>query len=70
MYSHVVLPFLLIDRGLNAWFPVEKSLALQIGKVDNGSFTRNEVANALRMGMVLEECQQLRANARDAFRPI
>ena len=36
---------------------VEKSSAMQIGRAEDGSFTRKEVANALRMAMVLEESQ-------------
>ena len=61
----VLLPMIL-DEGLNARLLVEKGLALEIDRAEDGSFRKEDIANALRMAMVLEEGEPLRVDAREA----
>ncbi|KAI3444506.1 hypothetical protein Pfo_001171 [Paulownia fortunei] len=66
-YGHVLvfLPFI-IDQPLNARLLVEKHLGIEVERAEDGSFTRNDIANALRKAMVSEEGQELRARAKEA----
>ncbi|KAG5538325.1 hypothetical protein RHGRI_019049 [Rhododendron griersonianum] len=60
----VVLPFL-VDQGLNARFLVEKGLAFEVERGDDGSFERSDIARALRGAMVGKEGEGMRARSRD-----
>ncbi|KAL2336013.1 hypothetical protein Fmac_010459 [Flemingia macrophylla] len=64
-HSLVVLPFI-IDQPLNARFLVEKGLAIEVKRNEDGSFTGNDIATSLRQAMVLEESKKLRINTRQA----
>ncbi|KAK3227849.1 hypothetical protein Dsin_007711 [Dipteronia sinensis] len=61
----VVLP-LIIDQPLNARLLVDKGLAVEVERREDGSFTRDDIANALRLAMVSEEGEKLRVRAREA----
>ncbi|KAL6124107.1 hypothetical protein ACLB2K_076622 [Fragaria x ananassa] len=61
----VVLPFM-YDQPLNARLLVEKGLAAEVKRNEDGSFNREEIAKSLRLAMVEEEGEQLRSNARKA----
>ncbi|XP_031257829.1 putative UDP-rhamnose:rhamnosyltransferase 1 [Pistacia vera] len=61
----VVLPFI-IDQPLNARVLVEKGLAVEVERSEDGSFSRNEIAKALTQAMVSEEGEKLRVKARKA----
>ncbi|XP_021281172.1 putative UDP-rhamnose:rhamnosyltransferase 1 [Herrania umbratica] len=61
----VVLPFI-IDQPLNARFLVEKGLAVEVERSDDGSFSGVDIAKALRLAMVSEEGQSLRVRTREA----
>ncbi|KAF7138856.1 hypothetical protein RHSIM_Rhsim07G0012200 [Rhododendron simsii] len=60
----VVLP-LIIDQGLNARFLVEKGLAIEVERGEDGSFRRSDIATALRQAMVGKEGEGMRARLRD-----
>ncbi|KAL6128626.1 hypothetical protein ACLB2K_071981 [Fragaria x ananassa] len=49
---------------LNARLLVEKGLAAEVKRNEDGSFSREEIAKSLRLAMVEEEGEQLRSNAR------
>ncbi|KAK9910346.1 hypothetical protein M0R45_034312 [Rubus argutus] len=61
----VVLPFI-IDQPLNARLLVEKGLAAEVKRDEDGSFSKDDIAKTLRLAMVEEEGEQLRVNARKA----
>ncbi|XP_057967452.1 putative UDP-rhamnose:rhamnosyltransferase 1 [Malania oleifera] len=61
----VVLPFI-IDQGLNARLLVEKGLGVEVERGEDGTFGGEDIANSLRMAMVSEEGEQLRARAKEA----
>ncbi|XVF80112.1 hypothetical protein PTKIN_Ptkin15bG0044400 [Pterospermum kingtungense] len=61
----VVLPFV-YDQPLNARLLVEKGLAIEIERSEDGSFSRDGIAKALRLAMVSEEGERLRVRAREA----
>ncbi|XP_034708805.1 putative UDP-rhamnose:rhamnosyltransferase 1 [Vitis riparia] len=63
--SPIVLPFV-IDQGLNARLLVEKGMAVEIERGDDGSFSRDDIAKSLRLAMVMEEGEKLRIRAREA----
>ncbi|KAG5538327.1 hypothetical protein RHGRI_019051 [Rhododendron griersonianum] len=60
----VVLP-LIVDQGLNARFLVEKGLAIEVERGEDGSFRRSDIATALRQAMVGKEGEGMRARLRD-----
>ncbi|KAM7277140.1 hypothetical protein ACFE04_019006 [Oxalis oulophora] len=64
-HTLVVLPFI-IDQPLNAKLLVEKKLAVEIEKNEDGSFSREEVAKGLKLAMVSDEGESLRVRAREA----
>lgn len=66
-FGHVliVLPFI-IDQPLNARLLVEKDLAVEVKRTEDGSFCKDDIAKALRHAMVAEEGEKLRSNARKA----
>lgn len=64
-HSLVLLPFI-VDQGLNTRLLVEKGLAVEIERGEDGSFKREEIANSLRLVMVSEEGEKLRMKAREA----
>ncbi|XP_022147250.1 putative UDP-rhamnose:rhamnosyltransferase 1 [Momordica charantia] len=62
----VVLPFI-IDQPLNARFLVEKGFAIEVERnEDDGSFTGEAIAKALKGAMVSEEGEEIRKRAREA----
>ncbi|XVE77183.1 hypothetical protein DITRI_Ditri13aG0041400 [Diplodiscus trichospermus] len=61
----VVLPFI-VDQPLNARFLVEKGLAVEVERSDDGSFSRDGIAKALRLAMVSEEGKSTRVRAKEA----
>ena len=61
----VMLPFI-VDQPLNARFLVEKGLAMDVERSDDGSFSRNGIAKALRLAMVSEEGENIRVRAKEA----
>ncbi|KAL6131023.1 hypothetical protein ACLB2K_069401 [Fragaria x ananassa] len=61
----VVLP-IIIDQPLNARLLVEKGLAAEVKRNEDGSLSREEIAKSLRLAIVEEEGEQLRTNARKA----
>ncbi|KAH7864545.1 hypothetical protein Vadar_030777 [Vaccinium darrowii] len=61
----VLLPFI-IDQGLHARLLVEKGLGIEVERREDGSFTGNDIAEALRRAMVLQEGEGIRARAREA----
>ncbi|KAF9608642.1 hypothetical protein IFM89_010426 [Coptis chinensis] len=63
-HTLVVLP-LVIDQGLNARLLVEKGLAVEVERTDDGKFNGEDIAKALRMAMVSNEGEDLRLRARD-----
>ncbi|KAK7349494.1 hypothetical protein VNO77_06906 [Canavalia gladiata] len=61
----IVLPFI-FDQPLNARFLVDKGLAIEVKRNEDGSFTRNAIATSLRQAMVLEEGEKLRIKTSEA----
>ncbi|GLT84663.1 hypothetical protein SLE2022_028800 [Rubroshorea leprosula] len=61
----VVLPFI-IDQPLNARVLVEKGLAKEIERGEDGTFSRSGIAQALKLAMISEEGESLRIQAREA----
>ncbi|XVF33278.1 hypothetical protein REPUB_Repub17cG0155100 [Reevesia pubescens] len=61
----VVLP-VVYDQPLNARLLVEKGLAVEIERSEDGSFSRDGIAKALTLAMVSEEGKSLRIQAREA----
>ncbi|KAL9253058.1 putative UDP-rhamnose:rhamnosyltransferase 1 [Drosera capensis] len=64
-HSLVVLPFI-VDQGLNARQLAAKGLAIEVERNEDGSFTREGVAKALRDAMVEEKGKGIRVGARKA----
>ncbi|KAE8700955.1 putative polygalacturonase-like [Hibiscus syriacus] len=64
-HSLVVLPFV-IDQPLNARLLVDKGLAVEIERSEDGSFGRDDIAKALRLAMVSGGGEKLRSRAREA----
>ena len=61
----VVLPFI-YDQPFNARLLVEKGLGVEIERGEDGSFSRDGIAKAVRLVMVSEEGDKFRARAREA----
>ncbi|KAJ4728233.1 UDP-glycosyltransferase [Melia azedarach] len=61
----IVLPFI-IDQPLNARVLVEKGLAVEVERKEDGCFTKEAIAKALRLAMVSEKGEHLRIRAREA----
>ncbi|XP_054784394.1 UDP-glycosyltransferase 91C1-like [Prosopis cineraria] len=64
-HSLALLP-MIADQGLNARLLVEKGLAVEIERAEDGSFSRDGIAKALKIAMVLEEGEPLRVRAKQA----
>ncbi|GFY92512.1 hypothetical protein Acr_08g0009080 [Actinidia rufa] len=64
-HALVVLP-LIADQALNARLLVEKGLAIEVERGEDGSFTRDDIAKSLRQAMVSEESEGMRARLREA----
>ncbi|XVE77182.1 hypothetical protein DITRI_Ditri13aG0041300 [Diplodiscus trichospermus] len=64
-HTLVVLPFV-FDQPLIARMLVEKGLAVEIERGEDGSYDKNDIAKSLRLAMVSEEGEGLRARAREA----
>ncbi|RZC85041.1 hypothetical protein C5167_047825 [Papaver somniferum] len=58
-HNQILMP-MIIDQGINARFLVEKGLGFEVQRNEDGSFTRDAVAEAMRIVMVEPEGQQLR----------
>ncbi|KAK7841096.1 putative udp-rhamnose:rhamnosyltransferase 1 [Quercus suber] len=61
----VVLPFI-FDQPLNARLLVDKGVAVEVERGEDGSFSRDGIAKAVKLAMVLEEGDNLRTSAREA----
>nr|XP_016488888.1 PREDICTED: putative UDP-rhamnose:rhamnosyltransferase 1 [Nicotiana tabacum] len=61
-HGHVlVLQPLMYDQGLNARMLVEKGLGVEVERnEEDGSFTRNDISNALTYAMISTESEELR----------
>jgi UDP:flavonoid glycosyltransferase YjiC (YdhE family) len=64
-HTLILLPFI-IDQPLNARYLVEKGLGVEVRRGEDGSFTRDGVAKALKLAMVSEEGKGLREKASEA----
>jgi len=64
-HALVVLPFI-ADQPLNARFLVNKGLAIEVKRNEDGSFTRSDIATSIKQAMVLEEGKNIRVNTREA----
>ncbi|RWR75701.1 putative UDP-rhamnose:rhamnosyltransferase 1 [Cinnamomum micranthum f. kanehirae] len=60
----VVLPFI-NDQGFNARLAVEKGLAIEVERDEDGAFHRDAIARALKRAMVEEEGEHLRCRSRE-----
>jgi hypothetical protein len=56
----IVLP-LVLYQGINVMFLVEKGLVIKVGMKEDSSFTTHNMAKSLRIVMLLEEENQLKA---------
>ncbi|KAL1549831.1 putative UDP-rhamnose:rhamnosyltransferase 1 [Salvia divinorum] len=65
----VLLPFI-IAQPLDSRLLVEKGLAVEVERGEDGSFTRNGIAHALRKAMLSKEGEILRARTREAANAI
>ena len=61
----VVLPFI-YDQPLNARLFVEKGLAVEVERGEDGSFSRDGIAKAVRLVMVSKEGDKFKARVREA----
>ncbi|XVE73824.1 hypothetical protein DITRI_Ditri11bG0149600 [Diplodiscus trichospermus] len=61
----VLLPFV-VDQPLNARLLVDRGLAVEIERSEDGSFSRDGISKALKLAMVSEEGESLRIRAREA----
>ena len=57
---------LVYDQSLNASFLVDKGLAVEVEKGQDGSFDRDGIAKALRLAMVSGEGKAIKVHAREA----
>ncbi|GAB2245048.1 hypothetical protein Droror1_Dr00000541 [Drosera rotundifolia] len=64
-HTLVILPFI-ADQPLNARMLAAKNLAIEVERKEDGSFTKEGIAKALRQAMVEEEGEKIRACARKA----
>ncbi|KAL4378378.1 hypothetical protein GQ457_02G000860 [Hibiscus cannabinus] len=64
-HSLVVLPFV-INQSLNTRLLVDKGLAVEIDISEDGSFSRDDMAKALRLAMLSEEGDKLRIRAKES----
>jgi hypothetical protein len=64
-HTLIFLPFI-IDQPLNARYLVEKGSGVEIKRGEDGSFTRDGVAKALKLAMVSAEGKSLREKAGEA----
>ncbi|RZC91155.1 hypothetical protein C5167_027220 [Papaver somniferum] len=68
-HSLILMP-MIIDQGINARFLVEKGLGFEVERNEDGSFTRDAVAKAMRIVMVEPEGQQLRQRTTEMSKSI
>ncbi|XP_057780491.1 putative UDP-rhamnose:rhamnosyltransferase 1 [Salvia miltiorrhiza] len=61
----VLLPFI-FTQPLETRLLVDKGLAIEVERAEDGSFTRNGIANALQKAMVAQEGEALRARTKEA----
>ncbi|CAJ1950203.1 unnamed protein product [Sphenostylis stenocarpa] len=64
-HVQILLP-LQVDQPINARFMVEKGLAIEVNKNEDGSFTGKDIARSLRQAMVSEEGKKIRSNVEEA----
>ncbi|KAI3919376.1 hypothetical protein MKW92_053412 [Papaver armeniacum] len=68
-HSQILMP-MIIDQGINARFLADKGLGFEVERKEDGSFTRDAVAKAMRIVMVEQEGQQLRQKATEMSKNI
>ncbi|KAI3914785.1 hypothetical protein MKW98_002021 [Papaver atlanticum] len=61
-HNQILLP-MIADQGLNAKLLVEKGIGFEVERNEDGSFTRDAVAEAMRLVMVDPEGEHLRVKA-------
>ncbi|XVF33277.1 hypothetical protein REPUB_Repub17cG0155000 [Reevesia pubescens] len=61
----VALPFI-VDQPLNARLLVEKGLAVEVERSNDGSFSSHGIAEALRLAMVSKDGENIRVKAKEA----
>nr|QTM97705.1 URT1 [Rehmannia glutinosa] len=60
----IMLPFL-VDQGLNARVLADKQVGVEVARNEqDGSYTRNDVAESMRMVMIEDEGQKIRGKAK------
>lgn len=64
-HNLILLPFI-IDQGINARTMIEKGLGIEVDRREDGSYTRNDIALALRQAMLGDEAQKLKARSMQA----
>ena len=64
-HNLLVLPFI-NDEPLNARFLVDKGLAIEVERGEDGSFSREDIAKSLREAMVLEKGESMRIKTSEA----
>ncbi|KAJ8451040.1 hypothetical protein Cgig2_026849 [Carnegiea gigantea] len=66
-HNLILLPFI-VDQGLNARVMVDKGLGIEVERREDGSYTRDDIAGALRRAMLGHEAEEIRTRARKAAR--
>ncbi|CAO2819425.1 unnamed protein product [Amaranthus hypochondriacus] len=64
-HSLILLPCI-VDQGLNARMMVEKGLGIEVDRREDGSFTREDIACALKQAMLGDEAHKIRVEAMKA----
>ncbi|CAO2819424.1 unnamed protein product [Amaranthus hypochondriacus] len=64
-HSLILLPFI-IDQGINARFIVEKGLGIEVDRREDGSYTRDDIAFALKKAMIGDGSNKIKAQAMKA----
>ncbi|XP_021768528.1 UDP-glycosyltransferase 91A1-like [Chenopodium quinoa] len=64
-HSLILLPFI-IDQGLNARVMVDKGLGIEVKRREDGSYSGDDIAYALRRAMLGDEAQKIKAQTRQA----
>ncbi|XP_074307811.1 putative UDP-rhamnose:rhamnosyltransferase 1 [Silene latifolia] len=64
-HTPILLP-LIHDQFINARVMVQKGFGIEVERREDGSFTRNDIAHALRRSMVGDEAEKFKARAKEA----
>jgi len=64
-HNLILLPFI-ADQGLNARVMVDKGLGIEVERREDGSYSRGDIAYALRRAMVGNEAEKIRTRGRKA----